>query len=119
MELDEIARAAAAHGEVSGVLAAELPSGARYYLVSFDGVESWLVVDAAAHPVDDRATVREVASLVVMAEIAAEAAGEDDRARIASPAYLDRVGTADLGAATPLVEAFVEDVVRGYKLPLR
>jgi len=117
--LDEIAEAVAVHGEVSGVLAAELPSGARHYLVSFGGAESWLVVDAAAGPVDDLATVREVASLVVMAEIAAEAAGEDDRARVASPAYLDSVGTADLSAATGVVEAFVGDVIRGYKLPLR
>jgi len=119
MELDGVARAAAAHGDVSGVLAAELSAGERYYLVSFGEVAGWLVVDAAAHPVDDRATVREVASLVVMAEIAAEAAGEEDRARIASIAYLDRVGTAELSAATGVVEAFVNDVLRGYKLPLR
>ena len=119
MELDEIAWAAAAHGEVSGVLTAELVSGACYFLVAFGDASSWLVVDATAQPVDDRATVREVAALVAMAEIAADAAGEYERARVASPAYLDSVGSAGLSAATGVVEAFVDDVLRGYKLPLR
>jgi hypothetical protein len=109
VEHEQIAAAASAYGEVTGVLAAESASGRR----------TWLVAFAEGAPVDDRTTVREVASLVAMAEVAAELAGEDDVARVASPAYLDKFGTADLGAATPIVEAFVDDVARGYKLPLR
>jgi hypothetical protein len=62
--------------------------------------------------------VREVASLVAMAEVAAELAGEEDVARVASPAYLDTVGTAELGGATALVEAFVAEVEERYAHPL-
>jgi hypothetical protein len=102
---------------VTGVLAAESAAGRRSWLVAFE--DGWLVLDDAGRPVDERMTVREVASLVVMAEIAAEIAGEDDVARVASPSYLDQVGTAQLGGATGVVDAFVGDVERGYKLPLR
>ena len=39
--------------------------------------------------------------------------------RIASPAYLDAVGTSDLAASMDVVEAFVAEVEAQYKLPLR
>src|SRR5215831_13206830 len=121
MELDEVALAAGAHGDVSGVLAAESAGGERSYLVSFGGddARAWLLLDAAGQPVADRARVREVASLVAMSELAAELAGADDEARVASPAYLDEVGTAELGATTGIVDAFVSEVEARYKLPLR
>jgi hypothetical protein len=121
MELDDVARAAAAHGEPTGVLAAASAAGERSYLIALGGEEArrWLVLDEDTQPVDERRRVREVASLVAMCELAAELAGEDDEARIASPAYLDRFGTADLARATAVVDAFVADVEARYTLPLR
>jgi hypothetical protein len=121
MELDEVAGLAAAHGEVTGVLAAESAYGERSYLVAYgtDDAREWLLLDAAAQPVDDRARVREVSSLVAMSELAAEAAGTADEARIASPAYLDAVGTSELAALMGIVDAFVDEVEGRYKLPLR
>jgi hypothetical protein len=121
MELDEVARLAAAQGEVTGVLAAESAGGEPSYLVAFgaDDDREWLLLDAAAQPVADRPRVREVSSLVAMCELAAEAAGAGDDARVASPAYLDAVGTAELAASMGVVEAFVAEVEARYKLPLR
>ena len=121
MELDQVAAAAGAYGEVSGVLAAESASGEPSFLVSFgeDDAREWLVLDREAKPVGERPRVREIASLVAMCELAAELAGAADEARVASPAYLDRVGSAELGSATAVVEAFAAEVEARYKLPLR
>ena len=121
MELDEVARLATAHGEVTGVLAAQSADGERSYLVAFgaDDGRQWLLLDDAARPVADRARVREVSSLVALSELAAEAAGKADEARVASPAYLDAVGTSALAASMGIVEAFVAEVEARYKLPLR
>jgi hypothetical protein len=121
VELEQIAAAAAAHGQVAGVLAAEAASGRRSYLVAFgeDDARTWLVLDGEARAVDERVRVLEVASLVAMCELAAELAGQGDEPRIASPAYLDAVGTAELGPATGVVDAFVAEVETRYKLPLR
>jgi hypothetical protein len=80
-ELERIAVAAGAHGEVSAVLAAEPAlAGGRVYLVSFGADESleWLVLDDDAQPVDSRETVRAAASIVVMCELAGELAGGGD-----------------------------------------
>jgi hypothetical protein len=121
MELDEVASAAAAYGEVEGVLAAESADGTRSYLVALGGDDArrWLLLDAEAEPVDERARVREVASLVAMCELAAEQAEQGDEARIASPTYLDEVGTSELGSSTGVVEAFVTEVEQRYQRPLR
>jgi hypothetical protein len=121
MALDEVAQAAGVHGDVSGVLAAESAGGERSYLVSFgeDDAREWLLLDARGQPVADRSRVREVASLVAMSELAAELAGAGDEARVASPTYLDEVGTAELGSTTGVVDAFVSEVETRYKLPLR
>jgi hypothetical protein len=88
-ELAKIADAAAAHGDVSGVLAAEPIRGRRFYLVAFgdgDG-RRWLVVDDGASPVERREDVRDVASIVAMCELAGDFAGGGDleslRARLA------------------------------------
>src|SRR2546423_3243860 len=76
MELDEVAQAGAAYGEVTGVLAAESVTGERSYLVALGDGEAreWLLLDTAAQPVSERTRVREVASLVAMCEVAAELA---------------------------------------------
>jgi hypothetical protein len=121
MDLGQIAAAAAAHGEVTGVLAAEDVSGQRWYLIAFGEKDprEWLVLDADGRAVSERVRVLEVASLVAMCEVAAELAGLGDEPRVASPAYLDTVGTAELGSMTGVVDAFVSEVERGYKQPLR
>ena len=120
MELEQIAAAAGAYGDVTGVLAAESATGIRSYLVSFGegDAREWLVLDADGRAVGERVRVLEVASLVAMCELAAELAGLGDEARVASPAYLDAVGTAELGAATGVVDAFVSEVEMRHKVPL-
>jgi hypothetical protein len=88
-ELERIAVAAAAYGEVSAVLAAEPAGRGRLYLVALgeDEAREWLVIDAAGEPVRERVLVREVASLVVMCELAEELSGggqlDDLRTRLA------------------------------------
>ncbi|HZT90665.1 MAG TPA: hypothetical protein VFA05_01355 [Gaiellaceae bacterium] len=79
-ELEAVAAAAAAHGAVAGVLAAEPLGGRRFYLVAFvaDDDRRWLVVDEAAAPVALRTDVREVASIVAMCELAGDLAGGGD-----------------------------------------
>jgi hypothetical protein len=121
MGVDEIAQAAAAHGEVTGVLAAESADGERSYLVALGhgDAREWLLLDAGGGPVAERSRVREVAALVAMCELAAEQAGAPDEARVASPAFLDAVGTSGLAGATPVVDAFVAEVEERYALPLR
>src|SRR3954454_6196140 len=77
-ELERIAGLAAANGPVSGVLAAEPAGRPRLYLVSFgdaDADRGWIVVDESGAPVDERSLVREVASIVVLCELAEELAG--------------------------------------------
>jgi hypothetical protein len=173
-ELERIAGAVASRGAVSGVLAAEPVSGRRAYLVAFGDGDSreWLVVDDSAGPVDEREVVREVASIVVMCELAEDLAGggdldelrgrlaearfveqaegieEAERAalalehavgappRVASPGYLDAVGSAvreleralgqrespfarALTSSAATVEAFVREVETRYQVALR
>lgn len=156
------------------MLAAEPVSGRRSYLVALgDGdARAWLVLDASFEPVTDREQVREVASIVVLSELAGELAGggqlEELRSKlaevrvtesppgideaeeaalalenaigaapiVASPAYLDEVGTAtrkleaslgeqgspfasSLAASSGTVEAFVAEVEARHALPLR
>src|SRR5438270_6836428 len=76
-ELEAAAAAAAAYGPVTAVLAAEPAPGERTYLVALrDGDERrWLVLDAGLARVEERERVRETASVVVLAELAAELAG--------------------------------------------
>ncbi len=174
---DELARAAgaaAAHGQVTGVLAAEPRDGLRFYLVALgrDDCIRWIVVDVDGHDVDRREDVRSVASIVALCELAADVAGGGDLAalrqelarlrvlertegvaeaeeaadaleraigtppRVASPVYLDGVGSATaalegalgdvsspfaaaLRAGSGAVNEFVRDVERGYALSLR
>jgi len=79
-ELERVAAAALAHGPVSAVLAAEPASGRRAYLVALgeDEAREWLVLDGGLAPLDVRERVREVASIVVLCELAGEVAGGGD-----------------------------------------
>jgi hypothetical protein len=88
-ELERVAAAAFAHGQVSAVLAAEPASGRRAYLVALgeDEAREWLVLNGELAPLHARENVREVASIVVLCELAGEVAGGGDldelRARLA------------------------------------
>jgi hypothetical protein len=133
-DLERIAAAAAAHGPVAAVLAAEPAGRRRLYLVALAEAEPrWLVLDDAGKTVTQRDEVRDAASIVAMCEVAADtgealgvAVGEPPR--LAAPAFLDEVGAAAAGnrdfvdglrAATSAVEEFVRDVERGYVVELR
>jgi hypothetical protein len=173
-DLERAAAAASGHGPVSAVLAAEPAPGRRAYLVALgeDDRREWLVLDRGLAPVVERERVREVASIVVVCELAGELAGggqlEELRTQLAqvrlteqpegieaaeeaalaleraigappllaSPAYLDEVGTAAraldaalgeaaspfakaLASSSATIEAFVAEVESRHKVPLR
>ena len=86
-ELAEVAARAASHAapgeDLAGVLAAEPSAGRRVYLCAFaggqeDALRTWLGLDAAGAPVDDRRLVREAVSIAALCELAAETAGGGD-----------------------------------------
>jgi hypothetical protein len=79
-DLERIAGAASAHGEVTGVLAAEPARGRRFYLVALGADESrrWVVLGDDGRPVDTRDDIRDTASIVAMCELAADLAGGGD-----------------------------------------
>ena len=79
-DLVRIAEAASAHGVVTGVLAAEPRGSLRVYLVALEGADAprWAALDDDARLLDRRETVRDVAAIVAMCEIAAEVAGGGD-----------------------------------------
>lgn len=79
-DLARIAVAAAAHGEVTGVLAAEPSRGRRLYLVALGADEGrrWIVLDQDAQPIDRRDEVRDTASIVALCELAGDLAGGGD-----------------------------------------
>jgi hypothetical protein len=85
-DLERIAGAAAAHGQVSAVLAAEPASGLRRYLVALgDGEERrWLVLDDGSTVVRRRDEVRDTASIVAMCELAEDLAGGGDLEQLRS-----------------------------------
>ena len=84
---DDVARIAEAAGafagpgeRLAGVLAAEPVGADRVYLCAFetgDGT-SWLALDEAGRPVDERKRVRDAASLAALCEVAEETAGGGD-----------------------------------------
>lgn len=79
-DLERIAAAAAPHGEVTGVLAAEPARGLRLYLVAVgegDG-RRWVVLGDDGEVVARRDNVRDTASIVAMCELAADVAGGGD-----------------------------------------
>jgi hypothetical protein len=79
-DLERIAVAAAEHGRVTGVLAAEPASGRRRYLVALDAAAGrrWAVLDDAGSVLDRRDEVRDTASIVAMCELAEDLAGGGD-----------------------------------------
>ena len=71
--------------ELVGVVPAE-PAGTRVYLCAFerDGDATWIALDAAGRPVDDRALVRDAVSIAALCELAEESAGGGDLAELRS-----------------------------------
>jgi hypothetical protein len=123
-DLGRAAEAAAAFAEqderVEAVLAVEPGLGRRVYLCAYSrgSARTWLVLDERAQAVTDRALVREAVSLAALCEIAGEAA-DDEPPRLASPAYLDAVGSADaLAVAYSAVESLTQEVEAAYKVAL-
>jgi hypothetical protein len=123
-DLGSAAEAAAAFAgqneRIEAIFAAEPGPGRRLYLCAYLGGagRTWLVLDDAGHAVTDRALVREAVSLAALCEIAGEAA-DDEPPRLASPAYLDAVGSADaLAVAYSAVESLTQEVEAAYKVDL-
>ena len=83
-ELERVAAVASGFAEadeaLAGVLAAEPGPGRRVYLCAFErGAErSWLALDAAGAPLEDRLQVREAATITALCELAADTAGGGD-----------------------------------------
>ena len=79
-DLDRIAQAALALAEpwerLAGIMQAEAQEGERTYLCAFAAGEqwTWVVLDDAEEPVDDREAVRRAASIAAMCELAEESA---------------------------------------------
>jgi hypothetical protein len=123
-DLERAAEAAAAFAEqderLEAIFAAEPGPGRRVYLCAYAGGagRTWLVLDEQADAVTDRALVREAVSLAALSEIAGEAV-DDAPPRLASPAYLDAVGSADaLAVAYSAVESLTQEVEAAYKVEL-
>jgi hypothetical protein len=73
-----VARGYARDGEeLTGIVAAEPSAGARVYLCAFgdaEGRRTWLALDGAEEPVDDRSAVRNAVSISALCEVAVETA---------------------------------------------
>lgn len=119
----------AADGEdLVGIVPAEPANGLRLYVCAYgrEDEATWLVLDATGVPVEERALVRDAVSIAALCEVAEEAAGVEPNApRIASPAYLDELGSESgpelagaVKGATGTVDELLRDVERGYKRPL-
>jgi len=131
-DLERIAAAASAHGDVAAVLAAEPADGIRAYVVALDSGGRWVVLRDDGGAVTRREDVRDAASIVAMCELAADTAADlgfdaGEPPRLARPVFLDELGAALVGrrefidalrAGTSAVEEFVKNVERGYALPL-
>ena len=116
---DRVAAFAEAGERLDAVLAAEPSSGRRVYLCAFSGGEArtWLVLGDEG-PVTKRNVVREAVSLTAVCEVVGEAVG-DEPPRLASPAYLDELGTPEVVAsALPAVESLTQEVEAAYKAEL-
>ena len=119
----------AADGEdLVGIVPAEPANGLRLYVCAYGRKDesTWLVLDATGVPVEERALVRDAVSIAALCEVAEEAAGvEPDAPRVASPAYLDELGSGAgpelagaVKGAAGTVDELLRDVERGYKRPL-
>jgi hypothetical protein len=127
---DELARVAEAAGrlaeageEVTAVIPTEPEPGARVYLCAFGAGDerSWLALDSTARPIRSRSRVHDAVTIAALCEIAEDAAGapETVEPRVASPALLDEVGSAEaVGGTVGTVDDLVRDVEGHYKLEL-
>ena len=114
--------------ELVGIVPTEPANGLRLYVCAYgrEDEATWLVLDATGVPVEERALVRDAVSIAALCEVAEEAAGVEPNApRIASPAYLDELGSNSgpelagaVKGATGTVDELLRDVERGYKRPL-
>jgi hypothetical protein len=114
--------------ELVGIVPAEPANGLRLYVCAYgrENEATWLVLDATGVPVEERALVRDAVSIAALCEVAEEAAGvEPHEPRIASPAYLDELGSGSgpelagaVKSATGTVDELLRDVERSYKRPL-
>ncbi|HVU77753.1 MAG TPA: hypothetical protein VHC67_09245 [Gaiellaceae bacterium] len=79
-DLERIAAAAAAHGPVAAVIAAEPARARRFYLVALGAGEErrWAVLTDAGDVVERKDEIRDVASIVAMCELAEDLAGGGD-----------------------------------------
>ncbi len=85
---DDLGRIAAAAAEfagpaekVTGIISTESGEGQRLYLCAFAGAggeTSWLALDDAGEPVQERAVVRAAVSIAALCELAEETAGGGD-----------------------------------------
>lgn len=73
-QLERVAAAAAPFGAVGAVLPAEIASGARAFLIALGENEAleWLVLDDRFEPVVELEQVSDIASIVVLCELAVE-----------------------------------------------
>ena len=134
-DVGRIAEAAAHYAapgeELAAVLPVEPASGERVYLCAFalaDGTQSWLALDDGGSPLTNRTLIRDAASIAALVEIAEESAAiaNGDEPRLASPAYLDSLGTAGvngdvagaLQSALPAIDELTRDLELNYKLEL-
>lgn len=131
-ELEDVATAAAVFAagdeEVAAIVPAEPSPDRRTYLCAFDGSDgrTWLALDARASPVTSRDRLREAISIAAACEAAEESGGGAGEApRVASPAYLDRLGAEHgpgvalaLGEAVAAADELAREVEAQYKLPL-
>jgi hypothetical protein len=114
--------------ELVGIVPTEPASGLRLYVCAYgrEDEATWLVLYATGVPVEKRALVREAVSIAALCEVAEEAAGIEPKApRVASPAYLDELGSGSgselagaVTGATGTVDELLRAVERGYKRPL-
>ncbi|MDQ2981873.1 MAG: hypothetical protein M3R26_06095 [Actinomycetota bacterium] len=123
-------RYAAPGEELAAVLPVEPASGERVYLCAFsqaDGAQGWLALDDRGSPLTNRTLIRDAASIAALVEIAEESAAVQigDEPRLASPAYLDSLGSAANGGvagalqgALPAIDELTRDLELNYKLEL-
>ena len=121
------ARFAGPEETVAAVIAAEPASGERLYLCAFagpDDTHGWLVLDDKGEPVTSRQRIREAASIAALVEVAEETlAAPVAEPRLASPDYLDSLGSAGdvagaMQSALPAIDELTRDVELNYKLDL-
>jgi hypothetical protein len=130
-ELDKIAAIAARYAtdceQLAAILAAEPRPGERVYLCAFDGPagRTWLALTADGTPIRARDRIRDAVSIAALVELAEESieAGQAEP-RVASPDYLDRLGSANSEIALAVregagaVDELTREIEAGYKLKL-